>query len=397
MVMASGISGSKRGALYVACAMEAMSYGAVYALLASLQHHYHLPTWGLGAIGGANFAAQLVAQLTLARYADRGHTKLMLRAGVMIAAAGIIWFGVSHALWEFVAARVVLGLGSGIFLPAALRVVITSAPEGQGEAIGYLTAVQVAGFALGPPVAAGINALAGLHAPFLAQGAGLLACIPILARISEPPFAEAKHGTPVRRLIRIRAVRCGLAVGAGLFLTIGAFEAIWARFLTDRGATTTLVAVGVTVFAAPLVILAPLGGRIADRIGAARAAIAGIALLPAILASFALNVSFWPVIFIAMAQGAVIAVCLPAGQATIAQHSPDELLAAGQGLNGAVGAATAALASIATAAIYGASGSTGTWLTLAAATAAFAVIAYHWRPVSTVTRSGTTSYDASPT
>jgi MFS family permease len=356
-----------------------MSYGAVYALLVALQRRYHLPTWGLGAIAGANFAAQLVAQLTLAPVADRGHTRLMLRLGVAVAGVGIVWFGLADSLWQLVAARVVLGFGSGLFLPAALRVIISGAGgEREAGAIGYLTAVQVAGFAVGPPVAAALNALAGLRAPFLIQGAALLACLPVLAGVGEPPFEAAQRPAPLRRLLGLRTVRSGLAVGAGLFLIIGAFEAIWARFLTDRGASSLMLAVAVTIFTAPLIILSPLGGRIADRFGPARVGTAGLALLPLVLAAFALPVGYWAVVAIAVGQGALIAVCLPAGQATIALGAPEDL-AAGQGLNGAVGAGTAALASIAAAATYGAIGSK-TWLALAAGTAGLAALSYYWKP-----------------
>ena len=380
MTPAGGLTRSKRYALYLACALEAMSYGAVYALLVTLQRRYHIPTWGLGAIAGGTFLAQLVAQLTLAPFADRGHSRLMLRGGAAVAAVGIIWFGLADSLWQLVLARVVLGFGSGIFIPAALRVIITAAGDRQGRAIGYLTAVQVAGFAIGPPVAAGIYALAGLRAPFLAQGLALLACLPVLARVTEPPFEAYRRRAPMRRLLGIRAVRSGLAIGAGLFLTIGGFEAIWARFLTDRGASTAMVAVGVTVFTAPLIVLAPLGGRLADRLGPARVGIGGISVLPLVLAAFALHVGYWPVVVIAIGQAAVVAVCLPAGQAVIAHGSPDDLVAAGQGLNGAVGAGTAAFGSVTTAALYGATGSTGTWLAVAAATAVLALLALHWLP-----------------
>jgi MFS family permease len=212
----------------------------------------------------------------------------------------------------------------------------------------------------------------------LIQGFALLAWLPVLARVGEPPFEPAQRPAPLRRLVHVRAVRSGLAVGAGLFLIIGAFEAIWARYLSDRGASSVMLAVAITIFTAPLIVLSPLGGRLADRFGPARVGTIGLALLPLVLAAFALPVGYWAVVAIAVAQGALIAVCLPAGQATIALGAPDDL-AAGQGLNGAVGAATAAFASIATAALYGAIGST-TWLALAAGTAALAALSYRWKP-----------------
>src|SRR5680860_47494 len=67
--------------LYVGVAVEALGYGAIFALLAELQDRYDLPTYGLGLIAGTAFLAGLGAQLGLARYADRGHTRMLLRSG----------------------------------------------------------------------------------------------------------------------------------------------------------------------------------------------------------------------------------------------------------------------------------------------------------------------------
>jgi MFS family permease len=371
---------SKRVGLFAACALEAMSYGGVYALLVELQRRYHLPTWGLGAIAGANFAAQLIAQLTLARFADRGHARLLLRWGLVVAAAGMAWFGLADSLWELIMARAVLGLGSGIFLPAALRVIITNAGDRDGKAIGFLTAVQFSGYAVGPPVAAGIYAVAGLRAPFLILGIALVACFPLLATVPEPPFEIHQKVQTLRVLFRIPAVRSGLAVGSAAYLVFAAFEAVWARYLTDRGGTTTTIAVSIALFAVPLILIAPLAGRVADRIGAGQAAVVGTGLLPIVLAGFAFDVPIWSIVAIAVTLGAVLAITLPAGQTAIAQGSPNELVAAGQGLYGAIGSGTAALASLCSAALYGALGSMVMWLSLAACVGSFSVLAFYWLP-----------------
>ena len=81
--------------LYAATAFEALGYGAIFALLAELQIKYHLPTYGLGLIAGTSFLSGLFAQVGLARYADRGYTRLLLRVGLAVAAAGMLWFGLA--------------------------------------------------------------------------------------------------------------------------------------------------------------------------------------------------------------------------------------------------------------------------------------------------------------
>ena len=253
--------------LYAAIAFEALGYGAIFALLADLQDEYHLPTYGLGLIAGSSFLALLVAQVGLARYSDRGHTRLMLRLGLAVAAVGMLWFGLASQLWEFVGARVLLGLGSGMFIPATRRVAVSRAGPNSGEVLGRLTSFEVGGFICGPPVAAALAALFGLHAPFLVLAAALAITSPAVARIAEPPVHEETHRDAIRMLFRIRGVRAGLLLAAALYLSIGVFEAIWARYLSDLGADTTVIAVSLTVFALPLVFLSPRGGRLADRRG----------------------------------------------------------------------------------------------------------------------------------
>jgi len=365
-----------RLALYAACGIESMSYGAVYALLAQLQKHYGLPTWGLGTIAGATFAAQLVAQLTVARYADRGRCRRMLQLGVVMAALGILGFGASSHLWQFIASRALLGFGSGTFIPAALRVVVAEAGDDTGQALGRLMSVQVGGFVVGPPVGALLYSLFGLRVPFFAQAVLLALCLPLLRMVVEPPVvaAHAAKGA-IRRLVALRPARAALALAAGTFVTMGAFEATWARFLTDRGATSVTIAISVSLFALPLVFLAPAGGRLADRAGPLRAAIVSLLLLGALQSLYAIPVPYWFAFVFSVGQSLVIAVCLPAGQAAMAAASPEDLVGAGQGLYGATGAAMAAVASVGAASVYGSLGPSAMWLMVGVATASGGLLA----------------------
>ncbi len=86
-------------------------------LLAELEDRYGLTTAALGLIAGSAFAAALVTQLGLARYADRGYGLLLLRVGVIMAAVGLLWFAAGTRLWQFVAARAVLGASVGLIVP----------------------------------------------------------------------------------------------------------------------------------------------------------------------------------------------------------------------------------------------------------------------------------------
>ena len=72
-----------------------MASGAVFALLAEIQDQYSLPGWSLGVIAAATFVGNVAMQLTFSRFADRGHTRLLLRAGLLCAGLGMIGFALA--------------------------------------------------------------------------------------------------------------------------------------------------------------------------------------------------------------------------------------------------------------------------------------------------------------
>ncbi|MGZ6954191.1 MAG: MFS transporter [Acidimicrobiia bacterium] len=364
--------------LYAATAFEALGYGAIFALLAELQDEYHLPTYGLGLIAGTSFLAGLGAQMGLARYADRGYTRLLLRLGLAVAAIGMLWFGLASQLWEFVGARLLLGLGSGMFGPAARRVVVARSGAKAGEALGRLASVEVAGFISGPPIAALLAGLFGLHAPFLVLAGALAITSPAVARIEEPPVGAESPKRALRVLVANRGVRSGLALAAALYLSIGVFDATWARYMTDLGASTTVIAVTLALFALPLVALSPFGGRLADRKGPLRSGVVALALTVPLIAGYGISDSVIVASLIALVHSVFDAVSTPSGQAAVARAAPASLTAAGQGLYAASAATAAGLAAFGAAPLYGAAGAEAMWGAAAGGVAMLTTLAFFW-------------------
>ncbi len=354
-----------------------MGYGAIFALLADLQDKYDLPTWSLGLIAGTSFLAALVAQVGLARYADRGYTVLLLRVGLGVAALGMLWFGIATQLWGFVGARLLLGLGSGMFIPAARRVVVSRAGPNSGEALGRMASVEVGGFVLGPLFAAVLAQWLGLHVPFIVMAAALACTSPAVARIKEPPEHDEQPRDALRVLIRIRGVRSGLALALALFLSIGVFETIWAVYLSDLGASTDVIAVTLAVFALPLVALSPFGGRLADRRGPTRTGVVALMCTVPIIAMYGVVGSVAAAAGLALFHCVCDSVTTPSGQAAVARSSPPSLVAAGQGLYGAAGTAAAAVAAFGAAPLYDASPD-GLWFVTAAGVGFLTVLAWWW-------------------
>jgi MFS family permease len=364
--------------LYAATAFEALGYGAIFALLAELQDEYDLPTYGLGLIAGTSFLAGLGAQVGLARYADRGYTRLLLRLGLAVAAAGMLWFGLASQLWEFIGARLLLGLGSGMFVPAARRVVVARSGGKSGEALGRLASVEVAGFISGPPIAAVLSSLFGLHAPFLILAGALALTSPAVARIEEPPMGEVPPKGALRVLVKIPGVRAGLALAAALYLSIGVFDATWAKYMSDLGASTNVIAFTLALFALPLVALSPFGGRLADRRGPLRSGVVALGLTIPLIAGYGFANSVIVASLIAVAHSVFDAISTPSGQAAVARAAPASLTAAGQGLYAASAAAAAGFAAFGAAPLYDAAGAEAMWGAAAVGVAILTALALYW-------------------
>ena len=156
--------------LYIVVGVIMAGVSSVFALLAELEERYDLPTASLGWIAGSAFLAALVTQLTLARYADRGYARLLLRLGVFASAAGLLWFGLATELWQFVAARALLGAGIGTIMPPARRAIVLTSTGNQGERLGILYAAYLSGFVFGPPIAGLLTMVADVRLPFLLLG-----------------------------------------------------------------------------------------------------------------------------------------------------------------------------------------------------------------------------------
>jgi predicted MFS family arabinose efflux permease len=339
--------------------------GAVFALLPKLEDAHDLPTAGLGLIGGASVLMAVAAQLTLARFADRGHTVRMLRAGIITMVVGFVWIALATEFWQFVAARAITGLGAGLFVPASRRVIVTRDPARAGELLGRTTAVEVAGFVFGPPIAIGLYSAFGLRAPFVLPAVLLLAIVPFVWRLAEPPHASSVQYGGVGRLLRLPAVRAALLVGATINLSVGAFEPIMAKQLDDLGSSDAAVAITLSLFGVPYVFLTSFGGRLADRHGPHRTGIIALLLAVPVVAGLGFVQSALALALVGVLRSTIDTVSTPAGITAMARSSPDELIATGQGLYGAVSYTMSGIAAIGAAPIYDNFGQRTLWLVVA--------------------------------
>ena len=347
--------------LYVIAAVLDAGFGSIFAVLAEIKNQFGLETFWIGVIGGAGFVSSFAAQLSLARYADRGHARLLIRLGLAVAVLSMLVLGFADSLSDFVFGRFIFGLSEGMVLPAARRIAIAANPARAGESLGRLMSFQVSGFLVGPVVGSVLfnlwGGVEGVRATFVFSLFAVLACAPLVARMRVEEASE--EGGPrrgvIRLLLRERPMWGMLVMAAGYYGAFGIYEAIWAVFLDDLGASQVFIGVTLTIFAVPMMVLAPAAGRLAERHGPMRVALLAILVTIPSVALYGAFENLWLLTSLMVVQAVGDAVVMPASQLAISKYSGDHQ-AAGQGLLSAVGLAVAAIVAIASGAVYENSG-----------------------------------------
>jgi MFS family permease len=343
--------------LFLLTALMSLGYGSVFTLLADIRDNYGFTDSQVGLIAFAGLFTGVLGQLFLARFSDRGYAVVMMRVGIATAAFGMLWMTFATPLWQWIAARLLLGLGSGMVGPAIRRVIIARDPQRVGANLGRQTAFDVAGFVLGPALAAGLAQVFGLRAPFIFLTVAYVVAIFFVGRITTAADAAASETTRTKHpsLLRLPAMQSALFAAIAFYLTIGMFEALWSILLRDLDAETWLIGVTLSVFTIPMIIFAPKGGALAQRIGPIR--VVTISVTVAAIATCLYGfLPLWFLIVISGVHAIADAYTMPANQVAVAVSTPPDQLAAGQGLLGATGLAVAAASALIGSVIYDAFG-----------------------------------------
>jgi MFS family permease len=221
-----------------------------------------------------------------------------------------------------------------------------------GENLGRLASFEVAGFVLGPLVAALVDQLLGVRASFWFLTGVLLVVLGLTVRLDLAAGAVSTRRRAVRSLIAVPVIRATLAMSMAFYLTVGMFEAIWAVLLRDHGARTWLIGLTLSLFTVPIIFLAPLGGRAAQRRGPLR--VVSVSLAVAALCTFSYGVlpSLWMLLAVSVVHAVADSFTMPGTQVAAALASPADQASSAQGLLGATGLAAAGLAGLLAGLLY---------------------------------------------
>jgi predicted MFS family arabinose efflux permease len=253
-----------------------------------------VPRYTHGPLGAGDVAVGLVvAAFSLSafflrpwagRVADRWGRRPLLLAGAGLFAASTLAYGLASSPAALAGLRLLTGAGEALFWVGALTAVADLAPaERRGEAMSLASLSLYLGIGVGPLLGElAIDRLGFAAAWTLAAGCGLVAVALALRVPDTRPHDPDQGGPPARhRLVHPAGLLPGLLLLAGItgmagFLT---FVPLYALDLGLDGSRGVLL-----LFAAIVVGIRSLGARLPDRLGAARATRAAMALTAAGLA-----------------------------------------------------------------------------------------------------------------
>ena len=333
----------------------ATGIGVIFALLAEIQDRYGFPTWSLGLLAGIPFAMTLFGNLWLAPLADRGWEVRLIAAGGVLLLASLLWMVFATALWQWVAARALMGLAEGASIGAARRIMMSWDQDHHGRALSQVMVAMISGILLGPPLGGALNEIN--HAlPFLVPAGAAILVVILLPVVKPDAYPPSPARLSRRSLTAIPGFVSGLLLAASNWLYIGVIDAIWARYMTDLGAGPLLVGLGFLVIALPTVLITPISGRLADRTNPVRLAlVASVAGLP-LLVAYGLAGAIPVLLVVGALHSACWAFVTLPGQAAVAKVAPPGQAAEAQGMVEAFGLTLAAIGAFAGAPIYEAAG-----------------------------------------
>jgi len=259
--------------LLLAMGASSSSYGVMFTMLDDFRNSFGIAESALGLVVGVGFFTSFIGQVSIAPLADRGRARRLIVLGLGLEVLGCLGMAFGTTFITLLISRLIMGLGAGAALPALRRVIIVADPENFGSNLGRILSFEVAGFAAGPVFSVVLVAPFGIPGPFIFLAILISSFILLISRVKIPEAAKEHH--PTERfaidLLKNRAIASGILIGIALFFMLGVFDSLWVLVMDDMGAQSWMANLGISLFAMPLVLLGPFGGKLVQRVGPYRA------------------------------------------------------------------------------------------------------------------------------
>jgi len=253
-------------------------FTAIAPLLPEYVDDLHMSTAQAGILSAAYAAGTLAASLPGGYLASRFGPRRTVIWGLCGLGVASLLFGILDSPWPLDAARFIQGIAGALIWSGALTWIINSYPEDQrGRVIGTALGTAVAGSLIGPALGA-LAGQVGTEPVFAAVLVVSLALAYLAARL---PDTVVREDQPLREVFDCLVDRP--LVEAAVFvsspsLMFGAIDVLLPLRVDELGGGHALIAVGFIGGAAIESVLAPLAGRMSDRVGRRAPYVLGMAI-----------------------------------------------------------------------------------------------------------------------
>lgn len=246
----------------------------------------------------------------------------------------------------------------GILPPARALANTLAPPTRQAETLGLLSAAQTVGMLLGPTFGLLLASAVGYHDAFLVAAAPLAAGAALAwfylprraiasTETTSSPHETAKASLFTRPLLLAYSMQIVLATTQG----VGA--AVWTIYMADLGASPLMIGLSFTTFAIPIIVLAPIAGRMADRTGRYWYVLFGIAVCGVLFVIYGLPIDPVWLVILSVPEGIAAAFARTATDGLLADATPPALRGRIQAAYSAAGTGSAFVVATVSGFIYG--------------------------------------------
>lgn len=263
-------------------------FAAIAPLLPQYVDDLGLTKGEAGILSASYAAGTLFGSLPAGFVASRMGPRRTVIIGLLTLGCSSLAFGFAQQIALLDAARFIQGIAGALIWSGALTWLITSAPEERrGSVIGTALGTAVAGALLGPA----LGAIAGQVGTELVFSSVLLITVLLSFFASRLPETGAPERQPLDEVMRIMLSRPLLEAAAFVAvpsLMFGAIEVLVPLRIDELGGGQGLIAAGFIAGAGLEAVLAPLAGKLSDRVGRRLPYVIGLSICAVAMVAIAL-------------------------------------------------------------------------------------------------------------
>lgn len=288
----------------------------------------------IGAMSFSFLLAGFLATPLIGWLTDRVSYRSILAIGLVIHMGVVFAYIIVQNPLPLIVLRAIEGIAAAGVLPPARALMNSIAPRSrQGEALGLVSAAQTFGILIGPAIGAFLASQTGYGLSFLIAGIPLGIAASITFLLLPATRSQSSRERSEGALLVVgrkeefaelfaRPLAFAYTLQFIFYIANGVAITLWSLYMLDHGASLPEIGLSYTTFALPIVLLAPIAGRLSDRYGRYWLMLLGLLCSGGVFCLYSLPLTPWWIIMISILEGSSIALSRSALDGYVADVMP---------------------------------------------------------------------------